>query len=177
MGYYKPENETRELDSETLAIIVNHSTHGLKEIIIDKEDWPKVRDFRWNVVRFSNTFYARAHRKEGLLGDKQNIVIHRLILEFTLSFIDHANGNGLDNRKSNIRIATQSQNCINRNFQNLVTRTRGVTLNNSGKFQARITIDSKRISLGTYETREEAGMAYDLAAIKLHGKFKRLNFV
>ena len=81
--------------------------------------------------------------------------------------MDHENGNGLDNRRENLRLATHSQNQRNRR------RTRDKvykgTRRNGKKWVAHIV-------LGTFASEEEAARAYDHAATLLYGEFARLNF-
>ena len=94
--------------------------------------------------------------------------------------VDHKNGNGLDNRRKNLRICTMSENMMNR----------GKTKVHSGKFKgvydcgdsktnpytAKIQKDGKVYHLGHYKTPEEAAKTYDAKAKELHGEFGRLNF-
>jgi hypothetical protein len=89
--------------------------------------------------------------------------------------IDHANGNGLDNRRSNLRPFTGAQN----HWNSGISRTnwsghKGVGWNKAeGKWRARIQANGKRLFLGYFDTAEDAGHAYDAAARELHGEFAR----
>ncbi|QEG07626.1 homing endonuclease [Salmonella phage SE5] len=85
--------------------------------------------------------------------------------------IDHINGDGWDNRWLNLRKSTASENCYNRKRKSdNTTGFKGVSQMN-GRFRAMITVSKKRISLGCYDTPEEAHEAYKQAAIKYHGEF------
>jgi len=90
--------------------------------------------------------------------------------------VDHINGNGLDNRRSNLRIATSQQNNRNRKICNLNTSGfKGVRLDRN-KWRADIRIDGKRKNLGRFVNPEAAAAAYDEAARKYFGEFATLNF-
>lgn len=108
--------------------------------------------------------------------------LHRVILARILGrelqkgeFCDHVNGNACDNRRSNLRPCSHSENI--RNSRKPMTNTsglKGVTFHKaSNKWLTQIGIDGKRIHLGTFATREEAYAAYCEAAIRLFGEFAR----
>ncbi len=103
--------------------------------------------------------------------------LHRVIMGVDGEYVvDHINGDTLDNRKENLRIATQKQNSYNRKSK---ARYKGIKLLNGSyrakPYQARITQDGKEISLGCYKTEEEAAEAYNTKAIELFGEFASLN--
>lgn len=115
-------------------------------------------------------------------GGRGNITttyLHRFIIDAPRgSIVDHANGDTMDNRRSNLRIASHQQNMSN--SQRRKTNTsgyKGVQLRCDGKkWLARIQVNKKTIHLGSFETREDAARAYDAAAIQHFGEFARLNF-
>jgi len=93
--------------------------------------------------------------------------------------IDHVNGNGLDNRKFNLRFCTRSQNRANSRPPTVRVKTRyqGIRWNVCTKgWQAKIVKDGKSYSCGVYPTQEEAAFHYDLKAIELFSEFARTNF-
>lgn len=106
--------------------------------------------------------------------------LHRLILP-ALAVIDHINGNPLDNRKCNLREATVSQNSMNRGKASHNTSGyKGVFLRKelkNKKYQAYITANHLRKTIGYYKTAEEAALAYNTEAIRIHGEFAKLNKV
>lgn len=89
--------------------------------------------------------------------------------------IDHINGDRSDNRISNLRAATNSQNSMNRScHSNSLTGIKGVTWDKQRKkWMARLNKGGKFINLGRFETSDEAKMAYDAAAADAHGEYFR----
>jgi hypothetical protein len=108
------------------------------------------------------------------------IPLHRAIINAPKGlYVDHINGDTLDNRRANLRIATNSQNQANRIRLKSGTssRYRGVTWNKaSQKWQAGIKCNLKSTHLGLFESEEEAARAYDRAAREMFGSFARPNF-
>lgn len=92
--------------------------------------------------------------------------------------VDHINGNGLDNRRSNLRLATVNMNRWNMNGRRSASTYKGVSLvpDGSGMWRARICFLSKKQELGKYDNEADAARAYDRRARELHGEFARLNF-
>jgi hypothetical protein len=163
--------EVREQDHPHAGVVAIPLSPG-NVALVDAEDWERIGEYQWQVFRSRNTKYAvryvRVFMHGELLGE----------LEEGLE-VDHKNGNGLDNRRSNLRVATRSQNAQNQQKQNRATSSRfkGVHWNKgSKKWIARIGIDKKRVTLGSFGSEEEAGRAYDAAAQKHFGGYARLNF-
>lgn len=105
--------------------------------------------------------------------------MHRLIMGFPEGkYVDHINGNSLDNRKSNLRVCTNSEN--QRNRYKTIRNTsgyKGVRLNTKrNKYDAEIGHHGKHYYLGTFLNPVDAAKAYDEMARKLHGEFAVLNF-
>ena len=102
--------------------------------------------------------------------------LHRLILDAPSGMeVDHINGNGLDNRRANLRLCTGSQNSCNKGLNRSNTSGfKGVTLDKkSGRWHARIAVNGESRSLGFYGTPESAYEAYVQASKTLHGEFAR----
>jgi len=158
-----------------------------KFAIVDPEDYEELSRYKWYAVRSPRGFYAvRSAKANGLshavqngrIGQK-NVRMHRVILKAPEGkFIDHINHNGLDNRKSNLRICTMQQNAWNMRKQrgNCVSQYKGVTRRkDTGKWQARIIYNAKRISIGCFDDEKAAAMAYDNKAKEMFGEYAALN--
>lgn len=133
--------------------------------LVDDEDFEFLSRFSW--YKNSNG-YAASH---GLL-------MHRLVMGVSdpSIWVDHRNQERLDNRKSNIRKVTSSENQMNSNRRiDNTTGFKGVG-KRYGRFYARIQTKEKRIFLGNFGTAEEAAKAYDNAARKYFGEYARVNF-
>ena len=158
--------------------------HGAKAAgrvaLVDDEDYELVMRYRWNVRessrgnRRSDGPYAMAPVKHG--DTQTSIFMHNLIMGCT--GVDHANGYGLDNRRRNLRAATNGQNMANRRPNvNAVSAFKGVTWKkSSAKWCARVRVDGVRRNLGYFSSEEAAARAYDTAALAAFGEFARLNF-
>jgi len=151
-----------------------HLTQG-KVAIVDESDFEHLSKFKWFAVECHiNKFYAA--RKE----NKKNLYMHREILglEGKQVHCDHINGDSLDNRRTNIRACTPSENGRNRTLpSNNTSGFKGVShYKNFGKWGARIKIYGKPKHLGIFDDPEKAAKAYDAAAVLIHGEFAKTNF-
>jgi hypothetical protein len=147
--------------------------------IIDSDDARRAAEIKWYVQTYRD---GRKYCAGWNPQTKNRIKLHHFITGE--KYIDHRNGNGLDNRKSNLRKVTQQQNCWNSrkrgpngNRPEARSRFIGVYQIPCGLWRARITgPDKRKIQLGCYRSEEEAGRAYDSAAVRLRGEFAKLNF-
>jgi hypothetical protein len=104
-------------------------------------------------------------------------MMHRVLMRAPAGLVvDHWNGDGLDNRRANLRLCGQRENVINRRVKNR-SGYRGVQRTSSGSWRARISIDGQWRHIGTYPDAVSAARAYDEAALALHGAFAVTNFV
>lgn len=148
-----------------------------KEVIIDESDFHLVAPFHWCLYRDRKRFYARSTKRRN--GKQIHMLMHRLIMGAKKGQkIDHRDLNGLNNRRYNIRFATQSQNAMNTVGVPNKTGFKGVRFDKRCRlhpFVARIKLNGVEHSLGYFATAIEAAHAYNDAAIKKFGEFARLN--
>lgn len=169
-------------DLETTIILLESSIHGKMQCLLDTEDYPKIKNYRWHIIKQKNAYYAC----RGYYKDKKNhknhstIYIHREILDVNFGMTDHADLNGLNNKKSNLRSCTNSQNQLNKPIDKRnKTGYKGVFLqkNKNNKFSAHIRINNKSHYLGLFNDPIAAARAYNAEALKHFGEFARLNNV
>lgn len=144
------------------------------EVLIDDEDWEAVSKNSWSLQKQwrADKWMYYASRRDGV----KRIKMHRFITNAPpTKQVDHINGNGLDNRRANLRLCDNRQNCQNRHNALGISQYKGVGYH-YGKWRARIGVNGKRIHLGAYLTETEAALAYDAAARKYFGEFARCNF-
>jgi hypothetical protein len=124
------------------------------------------------------TVYAYRHTRRAD-GGYTTQKLHRFILGLTNPNIkgDHKDGNGLNNTRRNLRIATHAQNMRSSKLRkNNTTGFKGVYWHVKGKkWQVRITVDNKFMYLGLFANKQKAADTYDSAARKYHGKFAITN--
>jgi hypothetical protein len=149
------------------------------EALVDDEDYDRIVGIgKWFAYQRDRTIYAR-HSTSGDGARRKTVQMHSLILP-SASWIDHINGNGLDNRRSNLRPASPLENARNRRARrDSGTGFKGVGRNKSTNrpWYASISLPGgRRIYLGGHATPEEAARAYDAAAREHFGEFARLNF-
>jgi hypothetical protein len=149
---------------------------------VDESDVEAVSAFKWSALKSkSGTTYAVRMESIGT-GKRRIVYMHRFLMGFGAGdgrLVDHRDGNGLNNVRSNLRPATNAQNvCNKRHRRSAAFKYKGTRLleRRGRPWGAAICANGKRINLGYYETAEEAAMAYDRAATELHGEFARLNF-
>lgn len=140
-----------------------------KVAIVDEADAEMVSRYRWCYL---NVGYAARH--ERIDGKDRMILMHRFLLGASSEqLVDHINGDGLDNRRVNIRLCTKADNQRNqrRNNRN-TTGYKGVSFDKArGKYIASIHVIGTQIHLGRFSTAEEASKAYEDAASRYHGEF------
>lgn len=141
-----------------------------KSAVVDDEDYDFLMQWKW---RYQKGYAVRDIRKKQLY-------MHRVILNTPLGFdTDHINLNRLDNRKSNLRIATRFENNCNRKLRSdNDSGFKGVCWAvNRAKWRAYIFHKGKHFHLGYFENVKDAANAYNEAAKSRFGEFARLNVV
>jgi hypothetical protein len=148
------------------------------EVLVDDEDFERLQRYRWFVNERGPCRHAyRCWMKNGVKG---RIYLHREILGAPSGMVvDHINGNGLDNRRINLRLCTQKQNRRNQRkpARGKTSSYKGVSKSaGCNKFRAQITVNRKVVYLGEYDSEIIAAKTYDEAAKAYFGDFANLNF-
>lgn len=163
-------SKTIQLTQGQVAIVCDCHAH-----LVERHEWNAHRDAH------TKSFYAvrNTSRDEQAHGAPSRLLMHRIINDTPKGLeTDHKNRNTLDNRCSNLRSATHSENGRNRKLQyDNTSGFRGVHWRKDrGKFRAQVKVNGKHKHLGYFAYAVDAARAYDAAARELHGEFARLNF-
>lgn len=138
--------------------------------LIDLEDVDKCKDWNWYLNK--DGYVVRS-----ILIDVKAIRLHRIIMNTPKGMdTDHIDHNPLNNRKSNLRICSRSENSMNTITTTGTSKYKGVYWNKKNKkWIAQIKIDYKNIYLGSFYNEEDAAIAYNNKATELFGDFKLVN--
>jgi hypothetical protein len=163
-----------EIDGDIIRITL---TRGLVATA-DIDDFDMLDGRNWVSLNSPCGFCASTHVT--LESGKYDIALmHRVVMAAPDELdVDHINGNRLDNRKKNLRLATNQQNSWNQGlgkrntsgYKGVSWHTRDLT------FSAIIRVDGRQKTLGTFNEAISAALAYDAAAREHYGEFARLNF-
>jgi hypothetical protein len=151
-----------------------HLTKG-KFALVDEDDFDRVSEHSWCVTEGKKTSYAKTYLRQN--NGRQSSKLHHYILSVTdvKIRIDHINMNGLDCRRSNLRVTDGSKNMAN-TLAHSKSGYKGVATTRGGKFVATIRMDHQGYHLGVFDVAEDAARAYDAKARELHGSNGRFNF-
>lgn len=136
--------------------------------IVDEEDYANLIGWNWYAEKSENTYYAV--RTFHIDGKKVNMRMHRVVNNTPDGlFTDHINGNGIDNRKCNLRAVTHQDNMINcARWKAGSSKYRGVSWHkHSKKWYAQITVDYKNLYIGAFATEYDAHIAYEAKRIEV----------
>jgi hypothetical protein len=136
--------------------------------IVDACDYKKLSKYRWYPYRTRHRVYAVAH------PDGKTVYMHRLIMRPRKGYVvDHIDGNGLNNRRCNLRVCTHQQNLANMGPRGS-SRFAGVR-RHKGRWQAQITCRGKFHYLGLFDDEVEAARVRDRKAYELNGEHAYIN--
>lgn len=146
--------------------------------LVDDEDYASLSRYSWYTVNGRGCFYA------GRLEGGRLLLMHRVILDAPADRqVDHVHRHDLlkiiDNRRENLRLATPSQNQMNRRKPRgeYSSRFKGVYWERDRRrYRAAIRLNGKSLRLGRYRHEEDAAKAYDVKAVELFGEFAATNF-
>lgn len=151
-----------------------------KFAIVDPEDYKRLAKYKWHLSISPTSSYAARWQRRQPGGLRKKIWMHREVIDIPKHMLcDHKNGNGLDNRRTNLRPATVSQNLCNRPKTKSKTRSKykGLEWDKiQRKWKVRIQHNGRKIYLGSFSNEIDAARAYDKKAKVLFGQFASLNF-
>ena len=159
-------NEVIEYDDYAEIILYNKQCEEIARAIIDLDDIEKCKHYKWSYK--SDSSYVTSVQHLGYL--------HRFIMDAPEDMvIDHANGNKLDNRKSNLRICTAEENAFNnKTYETNKSGYPGIDWHKkAGKWRARIQVQGRQIHLGLFESLDEAIQVRRQAEIDYFGEYRR----
>lgn len=144
--------------------------------LIDDDDYWHLSQIKWRLnAGLSGRLYAITSVRNAATGKKQYFYMHRVIMGSRPGQnVDHADGDGLNNQRVNLRHCSQSQN-----MANIAGRKqyKGVSFDRrSNTYRAGIGVNNRHVYLGTFSTPRQCALAYDEAAKLYFGEFARLNF-
>lgn len=160
-----------------MRLLVRSKKYGDHHALIDADDFPLVKSYDWYLMICRKVIkYAVAKSQAGPV-----VILHRIILNAPRGlFVDHKNGNGLDCRRANIRVATRSQNGANRIKRASTSSSKflGVWMDKrSGLWEACLRLKGKRYRKGGFRTESGAAAEYNRLASLHHGEFAKPNAI
>lgn len=149
-----------------------------KVAVVDAGDYDALSRWSWCATCNDGHWYAFRNTRSRREGWQRQVYMHRQIMDDPADLtIDHVNGDGLDNRRCNLRTATLGQNMANQRKTRGRSKYKGVTTTWNGKWRAGAKKDRRMIHCGVFDDEVAAALAYDVAAIKLWGQYARPNFL
>jgi len=179
--------KTGHLDQSCRLLTSRNTTRGIimkqieltqgKVTLVDDEDYDRLSQLKWyaNPPHETDLSFYACHKP----ANSKYVSMHRLILNAPDGVhVDHIDGDGLNNQRSNLRLCTHQQNSMNRRLsRNNTSGYKGVSWHKKDKkWNVRIRINGKRIQIGQFFCLVKAAKAYDKKAIELFGDFARPNF-
>lgn len=147
--------------------IIAKSRHGNVSVMVSDEDYEYLSRYKWSY----NKKFCVSAKDSG-----HSVIMHRLIMQpSTDEVVDHINRDVLDNRRENLRVCTRQQNNCNNGKEPGLSGYRGVSKHGLSGWRAQISHNYKYINIGTFDTPEEAAIAWNKKAVELRGSFAILN--
>lgn len=152
---------------------------GGQKAKVDRVDLSRLSRWRWHYAHgyarrncYSAAKYSQRRQSRGWDGW---VYLHHAVLRVKRA-VDHRNSDGLDNRKINLRFASQTLNNANQRLRsNNTSGYKGVTRKRK-RWAASVKVRGRAVYLGSFDSPEAAACAYDVAARKHFGEFARPNF-
>lgn len=164
--------KTNRYDIDNYNYGIGYTSKG-ERFYFDKEDFQKINSYCWYIDNYGYVV-TDSHKYHGV-KNKKNLRMHRIIMDYwdNKLDIDHINNNKFDNRKSNLRLVTRSQNFMNKDKQsNNTSGVTGVYWDKSrNKWMAAIQVNGKQINLGRYDNKKDAVVARKHAENKYFGEY------
>lgn len=153
-------------------------TNSDKVFILDDCDWPLISQWANRFYLASDGYAASTH-----LG--RPMIVHRRLMSlyhYDGKYVDHIDGDKLNNRRANLRVCDNQQNCagkvVTTKWAKIKSRYKGVVWDKpTSKWRAQVGYKYKIYYLGVFQTEELAALAYNSKATELHGSFARLNVI
>jgi hypothetical protein len=171
----KTPNKIVHRSDGTTVLVLERKDGTFKQCIIDTADYEIIRGHRWAAAegRRRKTWYAITNIRKN--GKQTSVKIHSLLFPDAQT-VDHKDWDGLNNRRSNLRPASQREQKIHQRKASERRLFKGVQQLPSGRYRATIKPNGKLIHLGVFDTAEQAARIYDGAARENYGEFAALNF-
>lgn len=159
------------------VLIINSLKHGKFNVLYDDDDHELICKHTWtlNFKSQNQKYVYTTFRTNGIV---QQLKMHHLICPISNNLVvDHIDGNGLNNRRDNLRLATQRQNICNKSIQrNNTTGYKGVHFHKKAKkYTVSFKINGRSLYGGIFVNIIEAAKRYNELAIKYYGEFAKLN--
>ena len=152
-------------------LLYDRSGNKTASAIVDRPDYEIVKPYKFD-------FPGRKHVRVSGKSKEGFTFLHQLLLQ--TRWIDHADGDTLNNRRSNLRLCTNQQNQFNQKPRsNTASKYKGVTVlwNKPNPYYASIHLNGTKIHLGVFAVEKEAALAYNEAATEYFGDFARINVI
>lgn len=158
------------------TLVIKSKTHGERIVLYDDTDEALIKSHNWVLEKAGRKFYAVTQKQVNFKRVKTSM--HRLLMNLPTIEVDHIDCNGLNNHRSNLRLATRQMNNFNRDSAaNNKTGYKGVIkqARTKSKYAARITFNGEIIQISGLNSAQEAAKKYNELATQHFGEFAKLN--